>query len=433
MKKKSKKMRFFFLIVFILALISLSYQFLLRPILKKSMGTEVVSLGITFIILVGIILTLVVTLALALYLILLKINKVKNRRRWSKRIRKSISILVLLLIVLVGFTYYSQKNAYIKPLCNEYNDIIPASVASLEKVYLKDDNEWITVKGKDKNNPILLVLGDGPGKSQMAYLNKSLEFLQDDFLVVTWDMLGTGKSYKKVDDLSVDRYVSDGIELTKYLCEKYNKEKIYILGNSFGSTLGMLMLRDNPDLYQGFIGTSTLVSVKRNEEYRYNRAYEIAENNSDEKQMRVLKAQGQPAYDKKMYKKQKVYYDYLKNEENMKNEKQVKGNAFDIFSSEYGLLDKINLTFSEKKTYDRIFKSYYDVDLINSVKEVKVPVYFIQGSRDYLVSSDILNEYFTMLNAPDKQIIWFENSGSMPWISEQEEFARSIKNRLLNK
>ncbi|MCR4942968.1 MAG: alpha/beta hydrolase, partial [Clostridium sp.] len=328
-----------------------------------------------------------------------------------------------------------QKNAYIKPLCNEYKDIIPTSIANLEKVNLNNNEEWITIRGKDKNKPILLVLSDGPGKSQMSSFNKALEDLEDNFLVVTWDQLGTGKSYKKVDDLNIDRYVSDGNELTKYLCEKYNKENVYLLGNSFGSALGILMLRDNPDLYKGFIGTSSLISVKRNEEYRYNKAIEIAENNSDEKEIRKLKAQGKPGYDKKMYKKQKVYYDYLKSKE--KEDRKIldvgENNLYNIFSSEYGLLDKVNVITAEKKTYDKIFKSYYNIDLINVAKEVKVPIYFFQGSHDYLNSSDILNEYFSVLNAPDKQIVWFEKSGSIPWISEKEEFIKNINKKFLNK
>ena len=259
--------------------------------------------------------------------------------------------------------------------------------------------------------------------------------MQDDFVIVNWDELGTGKSAKSVDELTIDNYVSDGIELTKYLCQKFNKQKIYVFGNSFGSTLGILMIKNSPNLYEGFIGTSSVVSVKRNEEYRYNRAVEIAEGIEDEATLRKLKAQGEPGYDKNMYKKQKIYYDYLKMKEN--EDKKIDGNGYnslnDIFSSEYGLLDKYNKIFAEKKIYDKIFKSYYDVDLISSARELKVPVYFLQGNRDYLSSSELLNEYFSVLNAPDKQIIWLEKSGSMPWISEKEEFMKNIKKKLLNK
>lgn len=435
MKKKSKKkVGVFFLVILSIGLIFSAYQFLLRPILKKVMATEVISIIIAFIILAALVITLLITLTLILYLIILKAQEVKNTRRWKHYRRKSISVLIIFLIILSGFTYYSQKNVYTKPLCNEYNDIIPTSVASLEKVKLNDNEEWISVRGKDKSKPILLVLSDGPGKSQMSSFNKSLETLEDDFVVVNWDELGTGKSYKSVDELTVDTYVSDGIELTKYLCKKYNKDKIYILGNSFGSTLGISMIKNNPDLYAGFIGVSSIISVKRNEEYRYNKALEIAEKKDEEDILRKLKAQGKPPYDKNEYKKQKVYHDYLKAKENENNKIEGEGeNSFrNIFSSEYGLLDKVRIVTKEKETYDKIFKSYYDMDLINEVKEVKVPVYFFQGSYDDLASPDILNEYFSILNAPDKQIIWFEKSGSMPWLSENDEFVKNINKKFLN-
>ncbi|MBE6048988.1 MAG: alpha/beta hydrolase [Clostridium sp.] len=436
MKKKLKrKNREFLLLLFVVILIFSMYQFLLRPILKKSMATEVIGTGITFILLASVLITFLLVVLLCGYIFSFKVNRKKYARRLVHYRKKSIIAALISIMLLAGYTYYSQKNAYIKPLCNEYNDIIPTSISDLEKIELNGNEQWISFKGIDKSNPVLLVIGDGPGKSEMARFNKSLEALQDDFVIVNWDELGTGKSAKSVDELTIDNYVSDGIELTKYLCQKFNKQKIYVFGNSFGSTLGILMIKNSPNLYEGFIGTSSVVSVKRNEEYRYNRAVEIAEGIEDEATLRKLKAQGEPGYDKNMYKKQKIYYDYLKMKEN--EDKKIDGNGYnslnDIFSSEYGLLDKYNKIFAEKKIYDKIFKSYYDVDLISSARELKVPVYFLQGNRDYLSSSELLNEYFSVLNAPDKQIIWLEKSGSMPWISEKEEFMKNIKKKLLNK
>lgn len=436
MKKKLKrKNREFLLLLFVVILIFSMYQFLLRPILKKSMATEVIGTGITFILLASVLITFLLVVLLCGYIFSFKVNRKKYARRLVHYRKKSIIAALISIMLLAGYTYYSQKNAYIKPLCNEYNDIIPTSISDLEKIELNGNEQWISFKGIDKSNPVLLVIGDGPGKSEMARFNKSLEALQDDFVIVNWDELGTGKSAKSVDELTIDNYVSDGVELTKYLCQKFNKQKIYVFGNSFGSTLGILMIKNSPNLYEGFIGTSSVVSVKRNEEYRYNRAVEIAEGIEDEATLRKLKAQGEPGYDKNMYKKQKIYYDYLKMKEN--EDKKIDGNGYnslnDIFSSEYGLLDKYNKIFAEKKIYDKIFKSYYDVDLISSARELKVPVYFLQGNRDYLSSSELLNEYFSVLNAPDKQIIWLEKSGSMPWISEKEEFVKNIKKKLLNK
>lgn len=436
MKKKSKKKnRGLLLVLLATALIFSAYQFLLRPILKKSMATEVIGISITFILGAALIITFLLTLLLSIYIIILKSNNKKNIRRMIRYRKSSISILLIVLMLLGFYTYYSQKNAYVKPMCNEYNDVIPTSISSLEKVELNGNKQWVSFRGKDKSNPVLLVLSDGPGKSQMSAFNKSLEALEENFVLVNWDELGSGKSNKFKDDYTIDNYVSDGVELSKYLCKKFNQDKIYILGNSFGSTLGILMIQESPDLYGGFIGTSSIISVKRNEEYRYDRALEIAESTEDEGILRKLKAQGEPPYDKKMFSRQKVYYDYLKVKENEDNKIAGDGENIisNILSSEYGLLDKIDLISGQKKTYDKIFKSYYDIDLINKVRDVKVPVYFIQGSRDYLASSELLNEYFSILNAPDKQILWLEKSGSMPWISENKEFITNINKRFLNK
>ncbi len=436
MKKKLKRKNMeLILVMLIVTVIFSTYQFLLRPILKKSMATEVIGISITFVLAASLIITFLLILILSIYIIILKSNNKKNLRMFRCYRKSFTTILLIVLMVLGIYTYYSQKNTYVKPMCNEYNDIIPTSISSLEKVELNGNKQWVSYRGKDKSNPVLLVLSDGPGKSQMSEFNKLLEALQEDFVLVNWDELGSGKSNKFKDDYTIENYVSDGVELSRYLCKKFNQDKIYVLGNSFGSTLGILMLKEAPDLYESFIGTSSIVSVKRNEEYRYNKALEIAESINDEEELRKLKAQGGPPYDKKMYNKQKVYYDYLKVKELEDNKIQGEGEnkRGRILSSEYGLLDKIHVISSQKNTYDRIFKSYYDIDLIDTVKDVKVPVYFIQGSRDYLASSELLNEYFSILNAPDKQILWLEKSGSMPWISENKEFITNINKRFLNK
>lgn len=83
--------------------------------------------------------------------------------------------------------------------------------------------EWISVRGNNQKNPVLLFLAGGPGGSQMAAVRHDLSELEKYFVVANWDQPGSGKSYGAINtnDITVDTYIEDGYALTKYLCDTW--------------------------------------------------------------------------------------------------------------------------------------------------------------------------------------------------------------------
>jgi pimeloyl-ACP methyl ester carboxylesterase len=118
---------------------------------------------------------------------------------------------------------------------------------------------------KRHQQTVLLFLAGGPGGSQLVTERRALDELEDYFVVVNWEQPGAGKSFDAVDrsKLSPERYVTDGIALTKYLRERFDEEKIYILGESWGSTLGIWMVQRDPELFHAFIGTGQMVAFQK--------------------------------------------------------------------------------------------------------------------------------------------------------------------------
>jgi hypothetical protein len=118
---------------------------------------------------------------------------------------------------------------------------IPGSIATLEKVKLNASEQWITIRGQDVNKPVLLFLAGGPGGTDMVVTRIALGALEEHFVVVNWDQPGAGKSYHSVPHASLtpDRYIADAHELTLYLRQRFGQAKIYVLGESWGSVLGI--------------------------------------------------------------------------------------------------------------------------------------------------------------------------------------------------
>lgn len=164
-------------------------------------------------------------------------------------------------------------------------------------ISLNEYDQWISVSG-DSNKPLLLVLHGGPGTPCMSLFRKWNKPLLDDFLVVTWDQRGTGRSFDKMLDkatLSVSQLVKDTHQLTNYLKDTYKKEKIYLMGHSFGATLGLKVVHESPEDYYAYFGVSQFVNARKNEASCYKWLLEEATKRKDKGAIKVLKKIGAPA------------------------------------------------------------------------------------------------------------------------------------------
>lgn len=136
--------------------------------------------------------------------------------------------------------WLSQAFALTPPITNAQGIPLPGSIATLETVKLGDSEQWISIRSKDVNKPVLLFLAGGPGGSQLATARHTLGGLEDHFVVVNWEQPGAGKSFAAVDrsTLTPERYITDAHELILYLRQRFEEEKVYVLGESWGSAAG---------------------------------------------------------------------------------------------------------------------------------------------------------------------------------------------------
>lgn len=343
-----------------------------------------------------------------------------------KKSAKFFSGLVLLMAILV---LLSQFTAHTPPIMDQQGNGLNGSIAELQKVELNGHQEWISIRGKDCHNPVLLFLAGGPGGSQMAATRNELSGLEENFVVVNWDQPGSGKSYSAVpnDKITADTYVDDGLALTDFLRQRFGTEKIYLMGESWGSVLGILLASASPEKYHAFIGTGQMVDFKETEITDYKKAMELAKANNDQKIINQLISNGMPPYyGQDITWKSAAYLNYLSNY--MTNNPEITNGGYhtlrDMFSSEYGIIDSVNYFRGIIDTFNSVYPQLYDIDLRKSHTKLNIPVYFFIGKHDINAPIQLTQEYYDLLEAPKKELIWFEHSGHDPWINESELFVK---------
>ncbi len=340
-------------------------------------------------------------------------------------LKKTVVFFVAVVILNMGLIIISQFTASTPPIDAEN------SISELIKIDLNGRKQWISLRGRGKSAPVLLFLAGGPGGTQMAAVRHELTKLENYFVVVNWDQPGSGKSYyaEKIQNITTDTYIKDGYTLTEYLKKRFLKDKIYLIGESWGSALGIFLVDFFPESYHALIGTGQMIDFAETERMDYARAMEIAKDKGDTSLIRRLTANGEPPYyGKNVTLKSAVYLNYLTSYMARNPDIHNPGyNTFrDISSSEYGLLDKINFFRGVINTYNHVYQQLYDIDMRIGYTKIDVPVYFFLGRYDVNAPTVLVEEYERILEAPDKRIVWFEHSGHSPWINERDKFIEEV-------
>jgi len=390
------------------------------------------------------ILTILAAVALAVLLILTAHCAIIGRMKRITpkhliRLKKAMIFFAVAMLLNTGLVTLTQLTASTPKIVDENGKIPENSIAELIELELNGRRQWISLRGRDKNAPVLLFLAGGPGGTQMAAVRHVLAELEKHFVVVNWDQPGSGKSYyaEKIKNITAQTYIQDGYALTEYLKNRFSQEKIYLMGESWGSALGIFLVDRYPESYHAFIGTGQMVDFAETERMDYAKALEIAQSKGDTALMERLHANGEPPYyGKDVTWKSAVYLNYLS--AYMAGNPQIHNPGYntlrDIFSSEYGLLDKINFFRGIINTYNHVYQQLYTIDMRADYTKLDVPVYFFLGQHDVNAPTVLVEEYVQVLDAPDKKIVWFEHSGHSPWINEPAKFAEEaiscfLKNR----
>ena len=156
------------------------------------------------------------------------------------------------------------------------------------------------IRGRSADNPVLLFLAGGPGGSELGAMRRHSQALEDDFVVVTFDQRGTGKSYDQLDptaSLTLEQAVADTLEVTRYLRDRFGQDQVYLVGQSWGTLLGVLAVQQQPELYSAFVGVGQMVSPAETDRIFYRDTLAWARDRGDTELVATLTDSGAPPYD----------------------------------------------------------------------------------------------------------------------------------------
>lgn len=318
---------------------------------------------------------------------------------------------------------------------------LPGSIANLEKVRLGGQEQWIMLRGHSIDKPVLLYLSGGPGQSDLPFVRALLDDLTRDFVVVGWDQRGTGKSYSALDPaetLTLDQAVSDTVELTNYLRQRFDGDKIYLLGESWGSTLGVLAVQRQPDLYYAWIGSGQMVSQRETDRQIYRDVLALSAKTGDTALASKMRAYGEPPYQDMPYANAFVLglYDRLSQPYTPPSSYIQRGTVahlgpWGLMGSEYNWIEKVNVLRGLIDVFAILYPQLQGIDFRQSVTQLEVPVYILDGAAELSARRDLALEWFEQLQAPRKQKFTFENAGHSVVFEQFEAVSKIMRNNIL--
>lgn len=345
-------------------------------------------------------------------------------RRVGRYARRGVASLttVALLVLAVGLARPASTAAIVGP----EGEALPGSIAELSTVELGGHDLGLMIRGHDLDNPVLLFLAGGPGGSERGAMRNHLPELEEHFTVVTWDQRGTGTSYPEldpVDTVTVDAVVDDTIALTEHLRERFGQDQIYLLGQSWGTTLGVLAVQERPDLYRAYIGTGQMVSQLATDRIYFDDTLAWARANGKDALAADLEDIGQPPYDRILdyetnlsYEMDVYPYDHSANSEGMG------GFSENFIVPEYALIDQAHLLAGFLDTFAVLYPQLQDIDFRRTATEFDLPVFFAQGAHEAGGRADVFDDWYPMVDAPVKDLAVFDTSGHRPLFEQPDEF-----------
>jgi pimeloyl-ACP methyl ester carboxylesterase len=320
-------------------------------------------------------------------------------------------------------------------IANARTVLTPTGVERLQTVRIGDIDQWVSIRGRDTRNPLLLVIHGGPGYVLMPESWWMSRDWEEYFTVVHWDLRGAGKTLlindpvKLAPTMTMARSVADAEEMVVWLRKEFGKQKVLVLAHSAGTYIGMQLALRHPDWLYAYIGVGQMADMPESERRGWAFAMDAARRSGNAEAVQELQsvapyfAPGHPSPLKDLYIQRKwVGYfggvmayrhgndadsDLVKLSPDYTREELAHIYDGNEFSERFLLADLVDGDWSVTRTFE-------------------CPFLLFEGRHDYNANSEVAWEWFQKVQAPAKQFVWFENSGHMPMTEEPGKFLVSL-------
>jgi len=304
--------------------------------------------------------------------------------------------------------------------------VTPNGVQETFELTLGSARQVVNVRGSDRDNPLLVFIHGGPGSVEMPIAWSFQRPWEDFFTVVQYDQRGAGRSYPLNDPvalaptLTLERYRDDAIELIEALQRKYGKEKVVLLGHSWGSMVGLSVAIKRPDLLYAYVGMGQSVDVREAERVGMAWTEEQARKRGDKEALAAIAAirpypdSGPFTIDQADgWRKYAIRYGSLAA---YRSDARFYLRAPRI-SPEYTPEDIKSWDKGSLFTVTTLWPRMADISFLK-VHRLEVPTIMLLGRHDITTPSSIVATWMDKVSAPSKRTVWFEHSSHLPMIEE---------------
>jgi len=355
----------------------------------------------------------------------------------AKILLYTIGVIVTVLLVLSAVLWVKSPGKP-DPITGPDGLVLSKSISTIEKVNLGGVEQYLIIRGADSTKPVMLYLHGGPGSPEFTFMKITNTAIENDYVMVYWEQRGAGKSYSKnipEESMNLEQFISDTRELSLILAKRFNQEKIFLMGHSWGSFLGIQTAYRYPELYHAYFGIGQVCDQFRGEKISFEWVKEQAQIQNDERATEKLATM--------------VFPDSLANSDVWINFIMYER----VYVSKFGggvthkmtsmwpiikmVLDAKEYTFREKMNYmpaslfslKHLWPDVVSNNLFNKIDSMKIPVFIFQGKYDYQTPYVVAKEFFDQLKAPQKEFFTFEECAHSPVMEDPERFNSIVKEK----
>jgi pimeloyl-ACP methyl ester carboxylesterase len=311
----------------------------------------------------------------------------------------------------------------------DYAITTPNAIDEGSYVRIGSIEQWITIRGEDRNNPVLLLLHGGPGDATNPWGYAAFRNWLKYFTVVQWDQRGAGRTFGRngaavASTITVERMVQDGVELAELLTKRLQKKKLILVGHSWGSILGVFMAKQRPELFYAFVGTGQVADPPRNYAVAYAALLDQASREGNSRALRELTEVGPPPYkDGKGFQVQRRWAN------------QFEGGdvfiasmlGFALAAPGYSLADINDWFEGQSVSAEHLVPQTSALNPKLLGGEFAVPVFIIQGADDFTTPTSLARTYLNSLHAPRKAFATIDGAGHFAVFTKQDPFLNQLR------
>jgi pimeloyl-ACP methyl ester carboxylesterase len=326
----------------------------------------------------------------------------------------------------------SACSVYTRPFRSPDGTVLAESVASMEYATIGGLRQRLWFRGLDRRAPALILLHAGPGVSEAAMFRRFNGGLERHFLVVYWEQRGAGRSYDAgipAESMTIAQFLRDLDEVVELVRRRFGKERVVLVGHSWGTVLGTIYTHDHPEKVAVYVGVGQIADIPESARRSYEYALTQAERHGDSDAAHELRAIGPSPRSVDGMLALQDWVDRFGGSFHGELSIGALVRAM-LMSDEANLADLWLLRQGSRFSIEHLWPDLAELSL-TKYRIFAAPVFFVLGRHDWQMPASVASRYFDTLEAPCKHRSWFEHSGHYPPFEEPANFERVLVDRVL--